>query len=216
MDIYNLNKYELQEAVENFDNWNHDINRVLESFDLNGNSIFFDIGTNVGEELEVLLPTGAEVHSFEPHPVLAEFIRKRFENYNNLVFNECAAWIKNENKTFFYKRNPSSDAFNDAGSTLIKSKTNISGKWSSNVRCIDISEYVFNLKKQIDVMKIDVEGAEYHVIKHLIDTGAIEKISNLLFEDHQRKIPRGFIEFYNNKKYVLDRLDSLSTKFGLF
>ena len=64
-------------------------------------------------------------------------------------------------------------------------------------------------------MKIDAEGAEYHLIKHLIDTGAIEKINHLLYEDHHRKMPFSFREFYDNKKYVLDKLDGLTTKFGL-
>ena len=202
--------------MDNWNNWNNNFSRVIEAFNLNSNSVCIDIGANTGQELELLLPLGVEVHSFEPHPTLAKLIKERFESYDNLFFNECAAWIKNENKTFFHKRDPSSDALNDAGSTLIKSKTNISGKWSVNVQCIDISEYVLSLKKQIDVMKIDAEGAEYHLIKHLIDTGAIEKINHLLYEDHHRKIPFGFREFYDNKKYVLDKLDGLTTKFGLF
>jgi len=202
--------------MEDWGNWNHDISRVIKTFNLNNNSIFFDIGSNTGQELEALLPTGAEVHSFEPHPIIAKLIRKKFENYNNLIFNECAVWIKNENKIFFHKRNPDSDGLKDGGSTLIKNKTNIKGKWSTKVRCVDVAEYIFNLKKQIDVVKIDAEGVEYHVIKHLIDTGAIKKIDNLFFEDHERKIPLSFTEFYSNKEYVLDKLDGLSTKFGMW
>ena len=190
-----------------------DINKIVENFNLNDSFVFFDLGSNIGQELEVLLPTGAETHSFEPHPKIAEQIRERFKNYNNLIFNESAAWIKNENMTFFYKLDPSESGF-DHGSTLFKSKTNISRKWSVKVQCIDISEYVFNLKKQIDIMKIDIEGSEYHVIKHLIDTGAVKKIDNIFFEDHSRKIPSSFMEFYDNKRFVFDKLDGLNTKFG--
>jgi FkbM family methyltransferase len=200
--------------------WN--INRIVDNFNLNDSFVFFDIGTNTGQELEVLLPLGVDVHSFEPHPKLAKQIREQFKSYGNLVFNESGAWIKNENKTFFYKRALEDDQI-DGGSTLIASKININTKWKTEVQCIDISEYVFNFKNQIDIMKIDIEGSEYHVIKHLIDTGAIERINNIFFEDHSRKIPRYFnhyhgddwrirqqhsTEFYDNKKFVLDQLDS--------
>ena len=102
----------------------------------------------------------------------------------------------------------------DDGSSLLKEKQNISGKYFTQVKCIDVSEYIFNLDKQIDIMKLDIEGAEYHIIKHLIETGAINMIDNLFFEDHSRRFSQDCFEYYQNKKFVFERIDNLKTNFG--
>jgi len=63
------------------------------------------------------------------------------------------------------------------------------------VQCIDLSEWVFkNLNKEnYNVLKIDIEGAEYKVIDHLLKTGAHEYIDEWLVEfTHKSRAPESF------------------------
>ena len=192
--------------------WN--INRIVNEFTLNNKFVFFDIGANKGQELDILVPTGIQIHSFEPHPKFAERIKERFKEKTNLIFNKTAAWIKNEQKKFYYKRDPELQWDKDGGSTLLKEKSNINKHWSVDVQCIDISDYIFSLNKSIDIIKLDVEGVEYHIIKHLITTGAVDMVKNIFFEDHSRKMPSTFLEFHDNKRFVFNNINKLKTRFG--
>ena len=100
------------------------------------------------------------------------------------------------------------------GSSLIKEKVNADKNHTIEVACIDLSEYIFNLQKRINILKIDVEGAEYHIIKHLIETKAIEQVDNVFFEDHSERIDSGSVEFFKNKEFVLNEMDKQSARFS--
>lgn len=192
---------------------------IIEQFDINENFVFFDLGINCGQELDFFIPLGIEIHGFEPHPELAKFIKQQFKRYDNLYFNEAAAWIKNESKILYYGPDTWGTVHDininmPGGSTLFSEKINVSGDHFVSVNCIDISEYILNLNRQINVMKMDIEGAEYHILRHLIESGTINKIDNIFFEDHSKKIPLSFSEFYENKKFFYERINSLNTNFG--
>ena len=62
-------------------------------------------------------------------------------------------------------------------------------------QCIDLSEWVFKnvSKENYNVLKIDIEGAEYAVIKHLLDTGASKFIDEWLVEfTPEIKVPESY------------------------
>jgi len=58
------------------------------------------------------------------------------------------------------------------------------------VPTFDLNEFIltnFTLKDYV-VLKLDIEGAEYNVIPHLIDGGAIELITELFIEWHDFRV----------------------------
>ena len=59
----------------------------------------------------------------------------------------------------------------------------------AHAQCIDIAEWIFKnvSKENYNVLKIDIEGAEYPVIDHLLKTGAHEYIDEWLVEFTGRK-----------------------------
>ena len=130
----------------------YDVSRVIKEFELNKDFIFFDLGSHIGQELEALLPLGIEVHGFEPHPKRAELIREKFGNFDNLIFNEKAAWTKNENKIFYHISHGTDMWWYATGSSLIKEKVNVDKNHTIEVACIDLSEYIFNLQKRINIL----------------------------------------------------------------
>jgi hypothetical protein len=56
----------------------------------------------------------------------------------------------------------------------------------TQVQCIDLSEFVFSLKRRIRFLKLDIEGSEIPVLHKLIDTGAIRSIDLVGVETHER------------------------------
>jgi|TARA_R110002020_G_scaffold285968_1_gene501507 FkbM family methyltransferase len=77
-------------------------------------------------------------------------------------------------------------------------------------QCIDMSGWIKkNVNKEnYNVLKIDIEGAEYEVIKHLLETGAHEYIDEWLVEfTSQSKVP----EDYDQE--VVDKFKSTITNY---
>ena len=65
----------------------------------------------------------------------------------------------------------------------------------SYAQCIDLSEWIFRnvSKENYNVLKIDIEGAEYAVIDHLLNTGASEYIDEWLVEfTIKKKVPESY------------------------
>ena len=57
-------------------------------------------------------------------------------------------------------------------------------------------------KKDIKVVKIDIEGEEISVLNQIIDYGLHNKIHHILVETHQKKIPSQNVELDKLKKRI--------------
>tara|TARA_Y100000593_G_scaffold79574_1_gene148181 strand:- start:373 stop:1098 length:726 start_codon:yes stop_codon:yes gene_type:complete len=69
------------------------------------------------------------------------------------------------------------------------------GGVGSIAQCIDLSEWIFKnvSEENYNVLKIDIEGAEYAVVKRLLDTGASELIDEWLVEfTPEAKVPESY------------------------
>ena len=181
----------------------------LLSMNLNKNSVFIDGGAHKGEELQVLSEIGCEVHSFEVNPVHCENLKKLYSENKNITINHAALWIKNDYIDVYYKKSSKL-----ASMSTEKVKHNIDTKQKISVRAIDIADYIlYYLDKEIDVMKLDIEGGEYKVIKHLIETGAIDKVKKIYFEDHEIKMLQEDLGWRREKKEVKKLMTKYQSKF---
>tara|TARA_Y100000389_G_C17245548_1_gene405402 strand:- start:371 stop:757 length:387 start_codon:yes stop_codon:yes gene_type:complete len=75
--------------------------------------------------------------------------------------------------------------------SLVKEKNNL-GDSFINIKIIDMAEWVRNFEK-IKILKIDIEGYEVKLLKHLIQSRTIEKIEFVFLETHEKRI-RGLQE----------------------
>jgi FkbM family methyltransferase len=139
----------------------------------NDHPVILDCGANIG--LSVLnykrqFPN-AEIIAFEPDPRLTPVLRRNLQNNGagDVAVVEAAAWARH-------------------GSALWKSDGVVSNRLvgrknadrdSHSVRTVDLADY---LKRPIDLLKMDIEGAEYPVILHL--GRRLETIKNILIECH--------------------------------
>lgn len=163
-----------------------------DSFEHTLNYHFIDAGANKGQSIDLFKSTNEDyryspyswaIYAFEPHPYFKTFLTKKDIHYINK-----AVWTENTVIPFYV--NPANNE--SQGSSLIKDK--ISGDLDKEkpiyVETIDFSSWLksnFYFEDKI-ILRMDIEGAEYEVLRHMIDTKAINLIDHLIIEFHHQKI----------------------------
>ena len=171
---------------------------------LNKDSIVLDIGSNFGVVLENLKDVNCRVYAYEPHPIFFSMLKKKYANNKNFILSDNAVWNKTEKRKFYFKKSP--DRLN-GGATLLAEKTNIiNKKLNKEVQCKDISEIIRVIGSDIDVLKMDAEGAEYQILERLYETGLYKKIKSIYFDDHSRKFING--AWHARKERILETYKS--------
>ena len=191
---------------------------------------FIDCGANIGQSIDwarkVFLNDDLKIDSFEPLPKNIEVLKKRYESgavfedeelkilipcekgysvYHSLVIHEGAVSNQEGTATFYCQ-----DWGARTGSSLVKGKTSTTGGDTVEVK-------TFNLKKWIDenvgedeipVLKVDIEGAEYDLLPHLIKGEVHKKIDYWLVEFHGDKVSNCDVKveelLRDNVKYLFD------------
>ena len=175
-------------SVNYKDNLLNCVRQIIDFTKLEDGYIFLDVGTNLSWVTDELLKYEKKgvIHCFEPHPVLFKNLQEKHKN-NELVFlNEVAVSNNNGESYLYFKKEPTSNT--DDGSTLNIKKNNVSGEYKKTVKTIKLSDYILKFDK-VDVLKMDIEGAEYDVFNELIESGAIHKIKYIFYECHAHKVP---------------------------
>ena len=159
---------------------------------LNSDSLVIDCGANIGDVSSIFNRYGSTVYAFEPTNVTFEILKKRFDSIDNITCYKKAVWTENTNLKFYHHEWSSYNKIHwSNGNSLLKEKKNVNAQDFEVVEAINLSDFVKSItsekNKNIDLLKMDIEGAEVQVINHLIDTGAINYINILICEVHDRK-----------------------------
>jgi FkbM family methyltransferase len=141
---------------------------------LTEHSTVFDLGGYEGQwSSDIYARYNCKVHVFEPVAAYASMIQQRFAKNKSIAVYAFGL------------------ADTDAESTIIIDKfasriTSDSG--SGDTEKIRLKEFRSFLAEkqltQIDLIKINIEGAEYPLLNYLIDTGCIKQIDHLLIQFH--------------------------------
>jgi len=160
--------------------------------------IFLDCGANEGESVKRfrhLYPdhNEYEIYCFEPHKKSTVHLKPPIKIIHKAV------WVKDGTIDFF----PA--GVSPAGSTLLKDKTtwNVS-QTPIKIESVDLSRWIateFTIDDFI-VMKMNIEGAEYRVLRNMLSDGTLAMIDKLYVSWHFRKIPS--ISKKQHKKLVED------------
>jgi FkbM family methyltransferase len=169
--------------------------------------IFIDGGARIGESLEHLLDKrddlkGCDVYFFECNSDHIQTLNniKNYNNNYNFFVREEAIWIEDGEMPFYI----SIDRWGDLGCTLDKNKSEkLDLENPRIVKTIDISKFIDSFSDEdYIILKLDIEGAEYEVVSHLINTKKIHKIKELHVEWHDI--------FFMGKKHSLHLKEILS------
>lgn len=171
--------------------------------------VFVDVGANRGVwSREVLRQCpGSELHAFEPNPALIPHLNALFEASSTAFLNPCG--LSHESGEVDIKIYP-----DDGWSTMISGLSVHDEYGYRVVRCpIDtLSNYVSNRNiDTIDLMKIDVEGAEHWVLRGAEDLLQARRIRVIQFEygyanAETRFLMKDFYELFLSYGYTVGKL----------
>lgn len=142
--------------------------------DLPEQPVVLDIGGFEGgwsDGVRVARPN-AIIHIFEPHPVFAEDLRKKFRETPGIHIHEFAIG-KSRGRLSLSDDGDASSAFGTSGPQ----------SYDAEIRPVDEFFNATDLG-QIDLVKINIEGGEYDLVPAMIDCGAIRQIERLQVQFH--------------------------------
>lgn len=167
-------------------------------YDLNEDSIVFDVGGHLGDwASNIYAKYNCWVHVFEPIKEYHEFIGKRFIKNKKIVVHPFGLAGSNEQKELALLADSSTTFFVNNPFTKIPGNTK-----RELIKLGRVSEITKQFK-EIDLMKLNIEGGEYDLIDDLIDTGEIKKIKNLQ------------VQFHNCYKDAKQRMAEIQQKLSL-
>jgi FkbM family methyltransferase len=154
------------------------------------NKFFIDCGANLGQSAlafrELLGQEKFEefiVYCFEPSKKIYSKLQENTSSFTNIICSPQAAWVSDGTIDFFDTGNESSTTETTKINTRTDKTTLISAE------SIDLSRFIEELPKPNYVyLKIDIEGGEYRLFKHLKQTGSLKNIDCCLIELHAVKM----------------------------
>ena len=140
--------------------------------DLTPDSVVFDLGGYRGDWAAVMREKyDCVVHVFEPHPEFADDISDRFKDDKKVIVHACALGASEGTLML-------SDAA-DGSSAFSKGPPNIKG------RVCEATQFLTDLGcDEIAATKINIEGGEFDLLPHLIETGAISNFKTITVQFH--------------------------------
>lgn len=170
-------------------------------FNLEGET-FLDLGANIGKYSLMMASRFKNVHSFEPINETANILNNNIHNNDlqNVTLHRLAAWDKETELVFHLKNNP-----NNNSACMTKNSIGV-----EKVRAIDLD----SIREQfgtVDLIKIDVEGAEVEALDGLDKT--ITESMPIIIIEVLEKNERNVSEFMDKHGY---RLTDRRTIYHLF
>lgn len=142
-------------------------------YDLDEDSLVFDAGGYEGQwTSDIFSKYCCKIFVFEPVKEFADIIKKRFsKNKKIIVFNFGLS-----NKTYKTKISVDKDS-----SSLYINRNKL-----ENVDFVRLVDFIKERNTdRIDLLKLNIEGAEYDLLEDLINSGDIKKIRNIQVSFHE-------------------------------
>lgn len=142
------------------------------NYSLTEKSIVLDVGGYKGQwASDIFAMYGCTIHIFEPVPQYAEQIAQRFRGNSRIVVHRTALGVEDGQTVM---------GLAEDGSSLIKSSEKL-----VDIKIQNVKEFFdSNGIGEIDLMKINIEGAEYDLLEYMIAENLVERVKNLQIQFH--------------------------------
>ncbi len=142
------------------------------NYELDAGSLVFDLGGYRGQwTSDIFSMYCCTIHVFEPVIEFADRIEQRFFRNEKIFVHKFGLSNKNQKVQL---------AVSETSSSLYKQGNDM--REVRLVRAIDFMQE--NYTQKIDLMKINIEGGEYDLLEHLIDSGFVKTIKNIQVQFH--------------------------------
>lgn len=171
---------------------------------LNEDSIVYSvgIGEDISFDLSIIDTHGCKVFAFDPTPKSISYVRQNVKlNNENFAFYDFGLSAKSGFVDFYLPKNQD----HVSGSYINQENIDVGQKVTVEMKSIqDTAELLGH--KRIDVLKMDIEGAEYEVLTSVLKTDI--EIGQILVEFHERFFEDGI----ERTKQIIADLNSHSFK----
>lgn len=155
--------------------------------------LVIDAGANVGLITRMLLtleePAITRLWSYEPDP--DAFSKLRLIEDSRLSKFNAALW-DSDGTSVLFRHKSWLENHSHTSSSLLESKSNVDQVNSVTVIKTDVARVINDSNYKAITFKMDIEGAEYCVINHLIRSGSMSKIHKIYCEFHPNSIRFGY------------------------
>jgi len=166
--------------------------RFVEALDnLQPGAICVDLGANVGTISQRLWDKGAYVHAFEPDPWAFEKLSERFVGHDRVVLHNAAIGVEDGEVTLI--RDPGfregREHFSQGSSTRQSLLWEEGKSDTFQIESVDIRRFLRELPGDVEIMKIDIEGAEVDVLEALLVAPELSLVRKMFVETHEPQMP---------------------------
>jgi len=200
LNIIYINFYKYFNNFFLFRRVNYILNPTFKKFNvyryLNKNSVFIDIGANIGlYSLYVNDNFNSQVICFEPHPEAFRILNKRFKNNPKAkIYNKAVSDQDGKGNLYLHENEDDSNEDHSESASLYDEKFNVDPKKKIEIEMIDIKK-IINSFEYIDCIKINAEGVEFKILPQIIENH--KKIGKVFCAFHDKKIT-GVNHLYQN------------------
>ncbi len=167
--------------------------------DTHAGDLCIDLGANLGEITTRLAATGADVVSFEPDPGAYETLKAATENLPNVTLIAKAAGHK-QDKLMLWRSarwSPDDPAGNTQSSSIVHRDKGGDAKNAVEVEVVDLIAFLEELDRDVRILKMDIEGAEWDILNRLIDHPVLSRIDCIFVETHERENPAKYVPMFD-------------------
>jgi len=164
--------------------------------DTGPDDLCLDLGANVGTFTRRMAQTGAQVISFEPDPGAWSVLQKATADLDNVELIHKAVGHEAGALTLYRSDKWSADdpGAHTESSSLIPTK---GASQAVRVDVVDIIAFIEALDRDIRVIKMDIEGAEWDILTRLIDHPVLDRIDCIFVETHERANPAKYVPIFD-------------------
>lgn len=153
--------------------------------------IYVDLGCYNGDTILAFyqrrkLPVNHDkfkIYAFDPNPNFKHIWRKLRKSFPNVTFSNKAGYIDSKVHRFTVDLNRLA-----YGSTLEKSKVNWGNGQIIKVQCFDFSNWIKRFKNDYLIVKMDIEGSEFPILRKMLKDDTVKYMNQLWVEVHPNKV----------------------------
>lgn len=143
--------------------------------------IIIDAGACRGEWMDEKYETESLFYCFEPLSIHFEQLSGAYAHKDNVVLEQKAIGAFNGMADIFFGNTLEGQVY--WGATIVTDKYN--QEPDDSIQVVKLSDYwKQHINAPVDLLKMNIEGAEYDVLEDLLDTGIINQFGTILYQDH--------------------------------
>ena len=164
-----------------------DFARALET--LRPGDLVFDFGANLGEFTLKMAATGAEVHAFEPDPLICDMLRLNTAEIENVVVHQKAVGQQAGRAVLRRMPNMQENLPNwSQHTTIVYDDDRFTGGEEIEVEVAGFWD-ILAAHRPARLIKMDIEGAEMDILDHAVSGADLPAFGKLFVETHEHLDP---------------------------